>query len=188
MSENRRRTVNDDRRTVPPPLDFAHFFDYLVAARGPLFGWIEGGPDDVYARAFPFGLGSIRATLLHIAEVEWGYARRLAGKDHVRTASPFTGERHAALPPLIEAWTAQRPATRRAIAAITDPARRIEYVSRNFAPPRHIRTTAGGIAWQMLFHEVHHRAQVMAMLRLAGVPAQDLDYRRLMWDSQLEER
>jgi uncharacterized damage-inducible protein DinB len=29
---------------------------------------------------------------------------------------------------------------------------------------------------------VHHRAQVMTMLRLAGVPAQDLDYSLLVWE------
>jgi uncharacterized damage-inducible protein DinB len=55
-------------------------------------------------------------------------------------------------------------------------------VSRNFTPPRRTRTTAGGIAGQLLFHEVHHRAQVMTMLRLAGVPAQNLDYSRLVWE------
>jgi uncharacterized damage-inducible protein DinB len=172
--------VAGDQQVQPP--DFAHFFDYLVLARQPLFNWVTEQPTEIYVRPFPFGLGSIRATLLHVAEVEWGYAQRLTGKDHLRTASPFTAERHPALPSLISAWDTQRPATRRALAEIRDPGRPIEYVSRNFSPPRHIRTTGGAIAWQMLFHEVHHRAQVMTMLRLTGVPAQDLDYRRLMWE------
>ena len=44
------------------------------------------------------------------------------------------------------------------------------------------RTTAEGIAGQLLFHEVHHRAQVMAMLRQAGVAAENLDYSGLVWE------
>ncbi len=31
------------------------------------------------------------------------------------------------------------------------------------------------LALQMLFHEVHHRAQAMALLRLLGIQAQNLD-------------
>ena len=34
----------------------------------------------------------------------------------------------------------------------------------------------GDIAAQLLLHEVHHRAQAMAMLRQLGVEAQNLDY------------
>ena len=45
-----------------------------------------------------------------------------------------------------------------------------------------VGATAGGIAGQLLFHEVHHRAQVMAMLRQAGVAAENLDYSVLMWE------
>ncbi len=164
-----------------PPAGFAHFFDYLVIARRTLLDWIAGQPAEVYARMFPFGLGSIRATLLHVADIEWGYVHRLTGRDYTRADSPFTPERYPTVAPFAAAWEAQRPATRRALAEIVDPDRTIEYVSRNFSPPRPMRTTAAGIAWQMLSHEVHHRAQAMAMLRLAGVPAQDLDYRRLMW-------
>lgn len=43
-----------------------------------------------------------------------------------------------------------------------------------------VRTVAGGIAGQLLFHEIHHRLQVMPMLRQAGVAAENLDYSLLM--------
>jgi uncharacterized damage-inducible protein DinB len=36
--------------------------------------------------------------------------------------------------------------------------------------------TLGDIATQLVLHEVHHRAQAMAMLRQFGVAAQNLDY------------
>jgi uncharacterized damage-inducible protein DinB len=45
-----------------------------------------------------------------------------------------------------------------------------------------MRTTAGGIATQIVVHEVHHRAQVMAMLRQFGIPAQNLDYSVLKFE------
>jgi len=45
-----------------------------------------------------------------------------------------------------------------------------------------VRATAGGIATQLLLHEVHHRAQVMAMLRQLGIPAQNLDYSILKFE------
>lgn len=163
-------------------VDFAHFFDYLVLARGRLLDWIGAQSDDLYTRGYPLGLGSIRATLIHIADIEWGYVQRLGGRDYARTDSPFTKERYPTLPPLSAAWRTQRTVTRAALAGLGDASRVVEYVSRNFAQPRRTRTTAGGIAGQLLFHEGHHRAQVMAMLRLAGVPAQDLDYSRLMWE------
>ena len=175
------RTVDRDAHAAAR-VDFVHFFDYLVVARVHLHDWIGAQPHGLYTREYPFGLGSIRATLTHVADIEWGYVQRLRGRDYTRADSPFTVERYPTLPALSAAWRVQQPVTRAALAGLGDPSRLIEYVSRNFIPPRRTRTTAGGVAGQLLFHEVHHRAQVMAMLRLAGVPAQDLDYSRLMWE------
>jgi len=166
---------------MAPRVDFAHFFDYLVLARVPLLDPIGAQPDELYTRTYGFGLGSIRGTLIHIADIEWGYVQRLLGRDYTREESPFTEARYLGLALFAAAWRAHEPTTRRALAGIDDPSRQVEYVSRNFSPPQRTRTTAGGVAGQLLFHEIHHRAQVMAMLRLAGVPVQDLDYSRLMW-------
>jgi uncharacterized damage-inducible protein DinB len=44
-----------------------------------------------------------------------------------------------------------------------------------------VSATAGDLVTQLLFHEVHHRAQAMAMLRLQGIEAQNLDYSGLMF-------
>ena len=163
-------------------VDFVHFFDYLVLARDRVLQWVADAPADVYTRTFPFGLGSIRATLLHIADIEWGYVQRLTNHDYTRADTPFTVDRLPTSPLLTAAWNNQRPVTRQALTNIDDPSRPVEYVSRNFTPARRTRTTLGGIAGQLLLHEVHHRAQVMTMLRLAGIPAQDLDYSRLIWE------
>jgi len=132
-------------------------------------------------RKFPIGLGSIRTTLVHIAEREWGYAQRLARIDYGRDDLPFTETRYPEFEGFATAWMRQAPATRQVLALLTTP-RSIEYVSRLFVPSMRTRTTAGGIAGQLLFHEVHHRAQIMAMLRQAGVAAENVDYSVLVWE------
>lgn len=164
------------------PIDFAHFFDYLIKARARLLEWVAAQPASVYTQAFPIGLGSIRATLVHVAAAEWGYTQRLTGKDYGSGDIPFTVERLPEFEAFAAAWDRQRPPTRQALANLGDPGRRVEYVSRAFAPPLRIRTTAGGIGGQVLFHEVHHRAQVMAMLRQVGVKAENLDYSVLAYE------
>lgn len=165
-----------------PTVDFAHFFDYLVTARGKLLEWVRKQPAVVYTQTFSIGLGSIRATLLHVAGAELGYTRRLTGRDWDVKDSPFTVERMPELAPFLAAWERQQPATREVLANLGDPNRPVEYASRVFTPPVRIRTTAGGLAGQLLFHEIHHRAQVMAMLRQVGVKAQNLDYSVLIME------
>jgi uncharacterized damage-inducible protein DinB len=167
---------------TPSSMDFAHFFDYLVKARGRLLEWVRDQPAEVYARSFPIGLGSIRATLLHTAGAEWAYVERLGGRSVSLDASPFTVERQPEFESFTAAWARQAPITRKALADLGDPRRPVEFTSRMGAGPMRVRATAGGIAGQLLFHEVHHRAQVMAMLRQSGVAAENLDYSVLVWE------
>ncbi len=60
----------------------------------------------------------------------------------------------------------------------------IEYRVREFDEVMVVSPTAGDIALNLCFHEVHHRAQVMAMLRQLSIPAENLDYRFLMYPSR----
>ena len=170
-------------------IDFAHFFDYLLQARWRLLGWVREQPPAVYTRTFPIGLGSIRATLVHTAGAEWAYVERMGGRSVSPADSPFSVERQPELEPFLAAWERQAPVTRRTLADLGDPGRPVEFVWRPPASlsqmgpkPSRVRTTAGGIAGQLLMHEVHHRAQVMAMLRQTGVAAENLDYSVLMWE------
>lgn len=77
----------------------------------------------------------------------------------------------------------------RALATERDWNRKITYLSfpddhgRRF----HITATAGDFFTQLALHEVHHRAQLMAMLRELGdavPPLQDLDYNEMMFERQ----
>lgn len=80
-------------------------------------------------------------------------------------------------------WIAQAPQTRALLASITDWNGEIEWRSSVSPPGKTIVLTAtrGDIFSQMIVHEVHHRAQVMAMLRQFGIAAQNLDYSLLMY-------
>lgn len=160
-------------------IDMSRVFDYLAAARGRLLGWVRdlhAGRPAAYVQTFPFGLGSIRATLLHVAAAEWAYVERLAGRDFPLSDSPFTLERLPDLEPFARAWDAQAARSGAALRAFGDPARPVEFISRVGPAPVRARTTAGEIVLHMALHEVHHRAQVMAMLRQCGVRAENIDY------------
>jgi len=163
-------------------VNFAHFFDYLLKARGRLLDWVRAQPAAIYTRTYPVGMGSIRATLVHTAGAEWAYVERLAGRDVGIGDSPFTVERQPEFEPFAAAWERRAPQSRQALATLGDPARSVEFTSRVGGKALRVRATAGGIAGQLLFHEVHHRAQVMAMLRQAGVAAENLDYSVLLFE------
>lgn len=157
-------------------VDLVRLWDYLADARGHMFTSVRSQPPDVYTRRFPFGLGSIRATLLHIAAAEWAYVERLRGRDHPLADSPFAAERLPTVDALESAWGEQAALTRTALATLGDPRRPVEFISRVGPRPVRARATAGEIVIHMALHEVHHRSQVMAMLRHAGVRAENLDY------------
>ena len=49
---------------------------------------------------------------------------------------------------------------------------------RRGARPIRVGFTSETLAFRLFYHEVHHRAQVMAMLRQMGIAAQDVDFNR----------
>ena len=161
-------------------MEYAHVYDVLTQARQRLFGWVRPLSQEQYTQRFPFGLGTIRATLIEIARVELLYAMRLRGEPlpppPLADNFPINEGRQPTFADLEKVWTAQAPETRATLAQTTDwstsRTRRFEQGDKI------VETTAtkDEIAVQMLMHEVHHRAQAMSMLRQLGVTAQDLDY------------
>lgn len=159
-------------------------YEYLVRAREKLLRWAEPLTLEQYTKEFPFGLKTLRNTLVEIPQAEWTYVHRLRGEEVPPwDERPFARFYATDVPPLARAWREQVGETRATLRKISDWARPIEYVARSAdEPPVKIRATTGGIAAQLLFHEIHHRAQAMAMLRQLGVAAQDLDYSFLMFE------
>jgi uncharacterized damage-inducible protein DinB len=167
-------------------MNFVYVYDILTQAREKLFGWIRPLSQAEYTQSFPFGLRTLRATMIEIARVEHVHGRRLR-EESVSTIDdyPISETRQPTFADLGRVWAALAGETRATLAGITDwnrtVARRIEQ------PDKIVVTTAtkADLATQMLLHEVHHRAQAMAMLRQLGVEAENLDY--IMFAAKREE-
>lgn len=166
----------------------AEAYDYLVEARGRVFDRVRSLSQAQYARRQPFGWGSIRATLVHMANIEWWYTSLLEGHPTGDAPFPYVAFSRTGFRPLEAAWGELAGRTRRALASEGPWDRPIEdrWTTKRWI--RSIRTTADGVAVQLLFHEVHHRAQVMAMLRRLGHPIEGVDYSLLRWQWSKEHR
>lgn len=161
----------------------AAIYEYLVEARQKLLDWVRPLTLEQYTREFPFGKKTIRDTLVEIPFAEWSYGTRLTGATHPpRDQHPFVQYYQTDFAALEPAWRELTERTRRILRGERDWKRVVEWRPVVVARPTVMRSTAGGVATQMLLHEVHHRAQVMAMLRHLGVPAQNLDYSILKFE------
>jgi uncharacterized damage-inducible protein DinB len=156
-------------------------YDYLVLARGRIFNWVRPLSADDYSRQFPIGLGSLARILTHVMICEYAYALRIEEKPVPPYEQfPFQDEAPPPFAALEAAWHEQASRTRAALAAVGDWDKMIEY-STMFSKPRQIITaTLADQFTQLAFHEVHHRAQALNILRQLGVQLEDIDYNALM--------
>ena len=154
------------------PLDH---YRYLTTARRRVLDAVRGLTSEQYAQEFPFGLRSVRRTLLHMAGAEWFLIGQLRGG--AEGEYPFSAQRVADLTALESGWQAQEQRTIDHIQAERDWERRIEFTvptpgRRTFR----VRASALQVFTQFSYHEVHHRSQVMAMLRHHGAPVETVDF------------
>ena len=160
-----------------PGIDASRVYSVQRQARGRLFDWVRPLTLAQYTRPFPFGLATLRATLLEIARVEFYLTARLAAAPLPPVVEwPFTEARLPAFADLEAAWRPQMDRTQTVLAEAADWDRPVTSEIR--WPDRTVVLTAtkGDIATQLLLHDVHHRAQAMAILKQLGVPAETLDY------------
>lgn len=162
----------------------AAIYEYLVEARQKLLDWVRPLSLEQYTKEFPFGKKTIRDTLVEIPFAEWSYGSRISGEKMPasREQHPFNRFYQTDFAPLEAAWIELVDRTRRILSEERDWNRVVEWRPVGADRPTLMRATAGGIATQMMVHEVHHRAQVMAMLRQFGIPAQNLDYSVLKFE------
>lgn len=165
-------------------------YDYLMLARQRVLDAVRSLTPQQYQQPFPFGLKTISSTLTHIMISEWYYIERL----EERTVPPYEQwpikyNEPPAFEVIDKTWSEQARRVRAAIAAERDWNRSITYLS--FPDERgrryQITATAGDFFTQLALHEVHHRAQIMSMLRELGdaaTPVQDIDYNDLMYSKR----
>lgn len=176
-------------------MDPVKTYDYLALARQRVLIAARALSREQYWQRFPFGLNTIASTLTHIMISEWYYVERITGREVPPYAQwPIKYESPPEFPVVDAAWPEQAKKTRAALAAERDWARSITWLSfpdehgRRF----HVTATAGDFFTQLVLHEVHHRAQLMAMLRefSTATPAallEDLDYNALMFERRPAE-
>ncbi len=161
-------------------MDPTRLYDYLSLTRAKVFEWIRPLSSEQYAREFPFGYKSLKATLPHMLNAEWVYARRFSGqpvpKPIPKSAFPVHPDEHPEFAAMEAAWHEQEKVTRAAMAMVPEWGVVRQYVVDWDGVDMQVTATSGDIFSQLVIHEAHHRAQVMAMLRQMGVAAEDLDY------------
>lgn len=161
-------------------IGFSSMYDVLTQAREKLFDWIRPLSQEQYTKEFPFGLHTLQTTMVELAGTERWLAMRAREEPFPVPFSwdgwPINERTCPTFADIERVWRAQMPQTRATLAGITDPDRVVE--TRLIQPQRVTIYSArrGDLAAQLLMHEVHHRAQAMAMLRQFGIEAQDLDY------------
>ena len=123
----------------------------------------------------------MRATLVHLANSEWLYGKAARAED-LTEPRPFTEQRYPDFLSLEDAWKGLEPGTRAWLESESDWARPMEAIARREGGPLiRVGFTPETLAFQLFYHEVHHRAQVMAMLRQLGIAAEGLDFNRYVF-------
>ncbi len=168
-------------------MDPLHLYRYLTLARERVFGWVEGLSDADYRREHDIGLRSLARTLHHMKAAEWAYVERIGGKTgpldgiaaendpDVSSAGAMGFDR------LRSTWTAQAEATMRTLEAVSDWSSPVVRETTWEGRAYRYSASADDFFAQLVMHEVHHRAQVLCMLRGLGVEVGDVDYNELMW-------
>jgi uncharacterized damage-inducible protein DinB len=170
-------------------LDPVRLYDYLTQTRRKLLEWARPLSQEQYTQEFPFGLKTLRATLLEMARAEWIYTTRIAGTTvPPRDEWPIPEAKQPTFAELEKAWTALEPRTRALFAGIADWNQQRQWQSPVAQPGKRVMMSAtlNDLASQFILHEVHHRAQAMAMLRQFGIPAQNLDFSAAMFTRREE--
>jgi uncharacterized damage-inducible protein DinB len=166
-------------------VEFARVYDVQLEARETLLGWVRPLTQAQYTQEFPFGMRSVRGSLVEVARAEFFLTRRLRGDPLPPPAEwPFSETKQPTLADLERAWAPHSGETRASLSRTTDWDREVTSRLLREAGPVLLTATKRDIALQILFHEVHHRAQAMAMLRQLGVAAQNLDYIRFTQRSE----
>jgi uncharacterized damage-inducible protein DinB len=156
-------------------------YDYLVLARERVFSWVRPLTAEQYTQQFPIGLGSLARILTHIMICEYAYVLRI----EEREVPPyeqflFQDETPPAFATLEPAWNEQASRAKAVLTTVRDWNKTIEYRSMWGNPPQIVTASLADLFTQLAFHEVHHRAQAMNILRQLGVQLADIDYNALM--------
>ena len=157
-------------------------YDYLTRSRRRVFDWVRPLGAEDYTPELQAGQRTLAQTLTHVMICEWAYLQMIEG----RLAPPYAQWpiQEEAPPPFasLEAeWNAQAVRGLATLRAVRDWSEEFEFHVVDEGPPAIVTASVSDIFTQLVLHEVHHRGQVMSMLRRLGVDVQDNDYNTLMY-------
>ena len=164
-------------------MDALRTYEYLELSRRRVLDAVRGLSEEQYRREFAIGLGSMARTLTHMLGAEWYYIQRMEGREvppyetwAVRDEAPLGFDE------LEERWRRQGEETRGAFGRVRDWSAPIEYqVTDDEGREMIVTASAADLFTQLALHEVHHRAQVLNMLRQMGVVLGDIDFNAMMY-------
>jgi uncharacterized damage-inducible protein DinB len=141
-------------------VELLEHYDILIRARRKLLSWVRELTAEQYRQEFPFGLRTVRATLVHLAGSEWLHGRAARGEDLTAGERPFTEECYPDFLALERAWQDLEAGTRAWLQSESGRTRRMETIARRGnAGLFRVGFTREALAFQLFYHEVHHRAQ-----------------------------
>lgn len=165
-------------------MDRVRIYDYLIEVRRRVFDRVGALGDEAYRREFDIGPGSLAKVFTHLLISEWYYCERIECREVPAYAEwEVRDETPPAFDELRRRWDEQSARTRGVLASDRDWDAPIVYRIRDDDGKMiEVTTTADDIATQLILHEMHHRAQLLNMLRLVGVTFEDLDFNALMYE------
>jgi uncharacterized damage-inducible protein DinB len=167
-------------------MDPLKIYNCNVHARERILDVVRSLPPEQYNREFSIGLKTFGSTLTHIMLAEWSYNQRIRGEAVPPYEQwPIQYENPPSFEVIEAKWREQTAQTRETIVGERDWDKEFTYTSsrppqpsrgeQTYQPIR-VTVTPTDVITQMLLHEVHHRAQLMAMLREIGTPVENLDF------------
>jgi len=164
-------------------MDPIRTYEYLLVARERVLDKLRQLSEAQYARQFPIGPGTLGKTLTHIMISEWYYIERMEKREVPPYQQwPIRDENPPPFQALEAKWAEQARGTRAALSTARDWDAPIEYeVTTDDGRDLIVTATASGLFTQLVLHEVHHRAQVLNMLRQLGIECGELDFNWMMF-------
>lgn len=123
-------------------------------------------------QAFDMGLGSIRATMMHIVIGEDTFLKRAQGEVEAKWGDEAERANVAIMKERLDDTRRRREAFFKTLSDAGLPKKRVYRDSYGSL----YATTLGDLLFQVCTHSMHHRAQVVNMLRRVGGKAPELDY------------
>ncbi|MEW6578996.1 MAG: DinB family protein [Chloroflexota bacterium] len=148
-----------------------------------LWACIDHLSDAQFVREVPYGIGSVRNHMIHLASVDQRWMARVTGAplpDRLRPDDYPTNITARA------AWDDAQARVRATIVALSDAdlTRPVTYDVQRLDPPQTLSATSA--VWQVLVHVLNHgtdhRAQVLRLLYEFGAPTFEQDWMIYWWD------